>query len=237
MPLVIQPAWPLCKLESVVCLQTACKHCHSSVFLSSSLSQSDLLTCCAPRPPKRRSRRGHAVAPCRCCALTCLDLFIKNKRLKTPARAARLTPTVWMGSPPPVYRQPLPAEPYAYGGLSCVISAVITNPVDVAKIRMQIHSELSAAAAAAAALPRARPGLTATVASIVRDEGLLGLSRGVTPSMLREASYSTIRLAKATMCRSPCRCTSWFTLPAVSCALHPAVMPTNCLQGLQVWRL
>ena len=35
----------------------------------------------------------------------------------------------------PTYRRPLPGERYAYGGLSCVISAVVTNPVDVVKIR------------------------------------------------------------------------------------------------------
>ncbi len=35
----------------------------------------------------------------------------------------------------PTYRRPLPGERYAYGGLSCVISAIITNPVDLVKIR------------------------------------------------------------------------------------------------------
>lgn len=35
------------------------------------------------------------------------------------------------------YRRPLPGERFAYGGLSCVISAVITNPVDVVKIRQE----------------------------------------------------------------------------------------------------
>lgn len=37
------------------------------------------------------------------------------------------------------YRRPLPGERYAYGGLSCVLSAVVTNPVDVVKIR-QVHA-------------------------------------------------------------------------------------------------
>lgn len=37
----------------------------------------------------------------------------------------------------PAYRRPLPGERYAYGGLSCVISAVITNPVDLVKIRRE----------------------------------------------------------------------------------------------------
>ncbi|PSC73151.1 hypothetical protein C2E20_3677 [Micractinium conductrix] len=106
----------------------------------------------------------------------------------------------FVGEPPPSqYRTPLPGERFAYGGLSCVISAVITNPADVIKIRQQIFAELQAPAtrggsSAAAAVARVRPpGMAATLAGILRDEGLGGLMRGVTPSMLREASYSTIR--------------------------------------------
>ncbi|KAL4422216.1 hypothetical protein ABPG77_009691 [Micractinium sp. CCAP 211/92] len=108
------------------------------------------------------------------------------------------------------FRQPLPGERFFYGGLSCVIAAAITNPMDLAKIRLQIFDELQAAAAASPARSQAaaaasspavaasilrprRPGLTSTLAAVVRDEGLAGLMRGVTPSMLREASYSTIR--------------------------------------------
>jgi solute carrier family 25 protein 14/30 len=98
----------------------------------------------------------------------------------------------------PTYRPPLPGERFAYGGLSCVISAVVTNPVDLVKIRMQVYNELAAAAAAAnggctATALRARPpGLTATLAAIVRDEGISGVMRGVTPSMLREATYRCV---------------------------------------------
>ncbi|KAL4443483.1 hypothetical protein ABPG75_011220 [Micractinium tetrahymenae] len=132
----------------------------------------------------------------------------------------------------PDFRQPWPGERFFYGGLSCVIAAAITNPMDLAKIRLQIFDELqaasagsaaaaagaqtagaarsaaaagagsggargiaaSAASAATAAVARqGRPGLAATLAAVVRDEGPTGLMRGVTPSMLREASYSTIR--------------------------------------------
>lgn len=77
----------------------------------------------------------------------------------------------------------------------------------VIKIRMQLSNELAIAAAAAsstaggtttvataAALHMQRPpGLVATLAGLVRDEGPAGIMRGVTPSMLREATYSTIR--------------------------------------------
>ena len=104
-----------------------------------------------------------------------------------------------MTAPPPLaYRSPLPGERYVYGGLSCVISAVITNPVDVAKIRMQVHNEMAAAAAppmgnagaaSAAVLRAAAPGFAATLRGLVRDEGAAGLFRGVTHSILREATY------------------------------------------------
>lgn len=91
------------------------------------------------------------------------------------------------------YRQPLPGERFAYGGLSCVISAIITNPVDLAKTRMQVYYAQQGAGSVVALAQPPRNGMAATLASITRHEGALGLMRGVTPSMLREASYSTIR--------------------------------------------
>jgi len=84
-------------------------------------------------------------------------------------------------------------------------TAVCTNPLDVAKTRMQVRgvsvtmrqaaaAARGAAASAAALPPPPPPGLWRTLRLIVRESGARqGLLRGVKPSMLREASYSTIR--------------------------------------------
>jgi solute carrier family 25 protein 14/30 len=64
-------------------------------------------------------------------------------------------------------------------GSVCAVVAGSLNPFDVAKIRMQLHT--------------AYFGLPATLKKIVREEGFLGLTKGLEPSMLREISYSSIR--------------------------------------------
>lgn len=57
------------------------------------------------------------------------------------------------------------------------------------KTQLQIQGELAGRPGAAG-----RPlGLGRTLLALVRAEGPAALMRGVAPSMLREASYSTIR--------------------------------------------
>ncbi|GBF88117.1 mitochondrial substrate carrier family protein [Raphidocelis subcapitata] len=96
----------------------------------------------------------------------------------------------------PHHRPPAPGELFAYGGLSCVVAAVITNPLDVLKTQLQIQGELAGRPGAAPAPPAPggrRLGMGRTMLALVRAEGPSALMRGVAPSMLREASYSTIR--------------------------------------------
>ncbi|KAI8472255.1 MAG: mitochondrial carrier domain-containing protein [Monoraphidium minutum] len=91
--------------------------------------------------------------------------------------------------PAPHYRPPWPGELFLYGGASCVIAAVITNPLDVAKTQLQVQGELGAAGKLAE-----RPkGMAGALLALTRAEGPLALLRGVAPSMLREATYSTVR--------------------------------------------
>ena len=72
----------------------------------------------------------------------------------------------------------------ALAGLSNCCAATITNPLDVLKVRMQVDAHRGGGA----------PGLGRTLASMLRDEGVLSLYRGLAPSLLREASYSSLRL-------------------------------------------
>ncbi|KJE90473.1 uncoupling protein 2 [Capsaspora owczarzaki ATCC 30864] len=91
------------------------------------------------------------------------------------------------------------------GGVSCAVASVITNPLDVAKVRLQgqitatilLTPPRSAAASHAAPLPPPPPlynGLIRGMQTIVQQEGLRGLFKGVTPSILRELTYGSIRL-------------------------------------------
>jgi hypothetical protein len=76
----------------------------------------------------------------------------------------------------------------ALAGASNMSAACCTNPVDVIKTRMQIHREHMQAAQSEGAgfLPSAR--------RIITHEGVKGLYKGLEASLLREGSYSAIRL-------------------------------------------
>ena len=65
-------------------------------------------------------------------------------------------------------------------GNSCAVVSAILNPLDVTKIRMQTSKNYQ--------------GLFSGALKILREEGLSGWSRGLTPSMIREVSYSSIRI-------------------------------------------
>ncbi|XP_066283447.1 mitochondrial substrate carrier family protein ucpB-like [Branchiostoma lanceolatum] len=84
---------------------------------------------------------------------------------------------------------------YVLSGTSCVCAAMVTNPIDVIKVRMQLDNELRESGKAVSALrERYYQGFVRGSFTIARDEGIRGLYKGVFPSILREASYSTIRL-------------------------------------------
>eukprot|EP00742_Colponemidia_sp_Colp-10_P004259 GILJ01004544.1.p1 GENE.GILJ01004544.1~~GILJ01004544.1.p1 ORF type:complete len:323 (-),score=30.87 GILJ01004544.1:210-1142(-) len=78
---------------------------------------------------------------------------------------------------------------FAFGGLSCMAAACVTNPVDVIKIRLQIQGELAAAGA-----PKIYNGMVRGMWTIISLEGPAALWKGLFPSLLREASYSTLRM-------------------------------------------
>ncbi|KAI8868154.1 solute carrier family 25, member 30-like protein, partial [Ramicandelaber brevisporus] len=68
-------------------------------------------------------------------------------------------------------------------GLSCAAASVITNPIDVIKIRLQIQGERTSS-----------PSTATLVVRMVRGEGLSSLYTGLRAAILREVTYSSIRL-------------------------------------------
>jgi len=80
------------------------------------------------------------------------------------------------------------------GGIACMCAALVTNPIDVVKVRLQIQGEgLKRSTLPTNAIKY--KGFIRGGFAIFQEEGLRGLYRGITASLLREASYSSIRIA------------------------------------------
>eukprot|EP01113_Clastostelium_recurvatum_P041917 TRINITY_DN6735_c0_g1_i1.p1 TRINITY_DN6735_c0_g1~~TRINITY_DN6735_c0_g1_i1.p1 ORF type:complete len:322 (+),score=31.93 TRINITY_DN6735_c0_g1_i1:44-967(+) len=80
---------------------------------------------------------------------------------------------------------------FVYGGVSCMAAACVTNPIDVVKTRLQLQGELTKRNPSE---PLRYRGFIQGGVQVVRDEGIMGLYKGLFPSILREASYSTLRM-------------------------------------------
>jgi len=73
----------------------------------------------------------------------------------------------------------------ASGGTAGFVQVAATNPMEIVKLRLQLASEGGAAGAAGA-------GGRATVASVVRELGLVGLYKGTPATWLRDVPFSFI---------------------------------------------
>jgi Mitochondrial carrier protein len=69
-----------------------------------------------------------------------------------------------------------------------MVAAFATHPIDSIKVRLQLQGELKSSE------PKKYNGLIRGISTILKEEGLLGLYRGLHASLLREGTYSTIRM-------------------------------------------
>mmetsp|Transcript_30953 Transcript_30953/g.50071 ORF Transcript_30953/g.50071 Transcript_30953/m.50071 type:complete len:296 (-) Transcript_30953:3-890(-) len=67
------------------------------------------------------------------------------------------------------------------GGLSSMSAATCTHPIDLLKVRFQLSSRTT------------EGGALTIVTDIIKKEGVSGLYKGLTASLLRQATYSTTR--------------------------------------------
>jgi len=80
-------------------------------------------------------------------------------------------------------------EKFAAGGIACMFMSAVVNPMDVIKVRLQTQNQLQAVRLSA----QPYAGLFSAGGRIFHEEGVRGLFKGITASMMREASYSSMR--------------------------------------------
>lgn len=73
------------------------------------------------------------------------------------------------------------------GGLGSMTAEACTLPIDTIKIRLQLSGEMGA--------QRAYHGLLDALVRVPREEGPTALWKGLSPAMLRQATYSSARVA------------------------------------------
>lgn len=78
------------------------------------------------------------------------------------------------GNPPIHY-------PFWFGGSAAALAAVVTHPLDLVKVRLQTR------------VKGAPKSMLATFGYIFKNEGILGLYNGLSASLLRQLTYSTVR--------------------------------------------
>ncbi|EMR66496.1 putative mitochondrial dicarboxylate carrier protein [Eutypa lata UCREL1] len=71
--------------------------------------------------------------------------------------------------------------PFWFGGSASSMAACVTHPLDLVKVRLQLRSG------------DAPKNMSGTFVHIVRSEGIRGLYSGLTASLLRQMTYSTVR--------------------------------------------
>ena len=89
-------------------------------------------------------------------------------------------------------RGPAAWKGFASGSLGAMASGAVTHPIDLVKVRMQLTGALAdntaAASGTSTSVARA-PGMVSTFARVVRAEGMFGLYKGLTASLMRQASF------------------------------------------------
>jgi len=82
------------------------------------------------------------------------------------------------------------------GGLSCMTISAILNPMDVIKVRLQLQNQMHRVSIGHIhGIGSPYHGFFHAASKILHEEGFFGgLMKGITPSMIRELSYSSIRM-------------------------------------------
>ena len=77
-------------------------------------------------------------------------------------------------------------KPYACGGSSAMFASACIHPIDLIKVRLQLIGQGTTGGAS--------PGIVGVAKGIVSKDGALGLYRGLSASLTRQATYGTARI-------------------------------------------
>ncbi|KAJ8031460.1 Mitochondrial uncoupling protein 2 [Holothuria leucospilota] len=88
------------------------------------------------------------------------------------------------------------------GGLAGCFADILTFPLDMAKVRLQVQGENAAASKSSFSFAKARQqkknfryrGVFGTIKTIVREEGPRGLYNGLTPGLQRQLCFCAVRI-------------------------------------------
>lgn len=76
-------------------------------------------------------------------------------------------------------------RPFIFGGFSGMVATCVVQPIDTVKVRIQILGE---------SLSKASHGPVAVARKLIAEEGFLSLYRGLDSGLMRQATYTTVRL-------------------------------------------
>ncbi|XP_008426688.1 brain mitochondrial carrier protein 1 isoform X1 [Poecilia reticulata] len=110
------------------------------------------------------------------CVDLCLGLFLFLAGLQQVEAAAADTEMVNLNW-----------KPFIYGGIASIVAEFGTFPVDLAKTRLQVQGQCQ--------YTEVRyKGMFHAFLRISKEEGMLALYSGISPALLRQASYGTLKI-------------------------------------------
>jgi dicarboxylate transporter 10 len=145
-----------------------------------------------------------------------------SARATGPAAAATTAPPA--SSKKKTAAPPAVKYPFWFGGSSSSMAACVTHPLDLVKVRLQMRT---------ANAPKSMSG---TFMHILRTAGPAGLYSGISASLLRQITYSTVRFGvyEELKARAATTATTTTTLPdgTVTTSTAPAQAPFPVLVAL-----
>ncbi|XP_048022999.1 kidney mitochondrial carrier protein 1-like isoform X2 [Megalobrama amblycephala] len=78
-------------------------------------------------------------------------------------------------------------KPFVYGGMASIVAEFGTFPIDLTKTRLQVQGQTHC-------MEVRYRGMFHALFRIGREEGVRALYSGISPALLRQASYGTIKI-------------------------------------------
>jgi len=84
---------------------------------------------------------------------------------------------------------------FAAGSAAAMVSGAVTHPIDLVKVRLQLATSGSAAS----------PSMMGTAAAVIRHEGAAALYKGLSASLLRQATFIGTKFGSYDVLKSTCQ--------------------------------